>query len=453
MNLPNYFLADLPAEAPLTAQLLTEACQTLKRNRAQYLAIRPTEAVIRTLTGVAEDWLADDYPFRKLALQHGPAATGFSRATLTAGIDAFFKHVTPTNLEHLLEQDLGDARRLDTPTATNLEHRAHRAAMAVGPELLVHITAGQLPNAAWTSMILGVLVRAAQFIKCASGSSFLPRLFAHSLYERDPKLAACLEIAEWRGGKTALEHAIFAEADCITATGSDETLAAIRQRVPAKARFVGYGHRVSFGFVANEGLTTLGLPRAIADAATDVIAWDQLGCLSPHVFYVEKGGRVTAENFAEKLSEELERREASCPRGKVPVETAATIASRRGLYEVRAAHSPGTRHWCSPNSTAWTVIFEADPLFQLSCLHRFIYVKEAQNLTEALQSADRVRGQVSTVGLLAGDGRKRELVMELARWGVPRVCPLGRMQDPPLTWRHDGRPALADLVAWTDWEQ
>ena len=33
-----------------------------------------------------------------------------------------------------------------------------------------------------------------------------------------------------------------------------------------------------------------------------------------------------------------------------------------------------------------------------------------------------------------------------------RVCPLGQMQEPPLTWRHDGRPALADLITWTDWE-
>ena len=38
MNLPNYFLADLPPEATLSPAMVTEACQTLKRNRAQYLA-------------------------------------------------------------------------------------------------------------------------------------------------------------------------------------------------------------------------------------------------------------------------------------------------------------------------------------------------------------------------------------------------------------------------------
>ena len=30
----------------------------------------------------------------------------------------------------------------------------------------------------------------------------------------------------------------------------------------------------------------------------------------------------------------------------------------------------------------------------------------------------------------------KELAEQLAAWGVMRVCPLGQMQDPPLTWRH-----------------
>ena len=46
----------------------------------------------------------------------------------------------------------------------------------------------------------------------------------------------------------------------------------------------------------------------------------------------------------------------------------------------------------------------------------------------------------------------RRVHAELAHWGVARVCPLGQMQNPPLAWRHDGRPALEDLVTWTDWE-
>jgi hypothetical protein len=220
-----------------------------------------------------------------------------------------------------------------------------------------------------------------------------------------------------------------------------------------KTRFLGYGHRVSFGFVAADVLHGSRAKKIVAAAADDVVAWNQLGCLSPHVIYVEVGGGVSPENFAELLADELERREQTEPRGELAAEHAAVIASRRGIYEVRAAHSPETtRHWCSKNSTAWTVVYEADTRFQMSCLNRFIYVKAVADLTAALWGADEIRGKVSTVGLAAPEEKTNEIVAQLARWGATRVCPLGQMQNPPLTWRHDGRPALGDLVTWTDFE-
>jgi Acyl-CoA reductase (LuxC) len=452
VNLPNYFLADLPPEATLTAAMIGEACQTLKHNREKYLAARSTQSLVEILCGVAEQWLEPAYPFRKLALQKGPAATGFSTATITNGLDAFFKQFTPENFHALLVQDFGHAKRLDEIVSSSAEEKFSRGATARGPEMLIHITAGTIPNPALLSLVLGFLTRSAQFVKCASGTSLLPRLFAHSVYDADHKLGACLEIAGWRGGNADLENALFAEADCVTATGSDETLAAIRAKLPIKTRFLGYGHRVSFGYVANGALSSFNAKKIVARAAADVVAWNQLGCLSPHVLYVEHGGAVAAEHFAQMLAEELAKREEIEPRGEVHTETAATIASRRAFYEVRAAHSPDTRFWHSENSTAWTVVYEADSRFQLSCLNRFIYVKGVTGLKEVLENADGVRGQVSTVGLAAPEEQARELARQLAHWGVTRICPLGQMQNPPLTWRHDGRPALGDLVTWTDLE-
>jgi hypothetical protein len=455
MNLPNYFLIDLPAEATITAAMITECCRTLKRNRERYLANRTTQSLAEILGGVAENWLQPEYPFRELALETGPAATGFSRATLANGLDAFFRQLTFEALNALLVQELGHAKRLDGLVSTDVEQcpdGGTRAATVRGPELLAHIAAGNVPNPILTSMVLGVLTRSAQFVKCAGGASFLPRLFAHSLYDAEPKLGACLEIAEWPGGHSALETALFDEADCVTATGSDETLAAIRHKLPAGARFLGYGHRVSFGYVASGVLSGFNAKKVVARAAADVVAWNQLGCLSPHVIYVEHGGAVGAEPFAEMLAEELARREEAEPRGAVRAETAATIASRRAFYEVRAAHSPDTRFWQSKDSTAWTVVYEADARFQVSCLNRFVYVKGVTDLKTALEHSDSVRGKVSTVGLAAPEDQARDFALHLARWGVTRVCPLGRMQNPPLTWRHDGRPGLGDMLTWTDWE-
>ena len=450
MNLPNYFIADLPPAYDATPTLVTEACQTLKRNREQYLLGRSTTSMVGVLAAIAQSWLEPDHPFRKLAIERGVAETGFSEMTLARGLESFFKQFTVENLNALIAQDLGHLERLDRFTT---DRTSNTAALARGPELLAHIAAGNIPNPTVFSIVLGFLARSAQFVKCARGTSLLPRLFAHSIYEVEPKLASCLEIAEWPGGTEMLEASLFAEADCVTATGTDATLDTIRKRLPLRARFVGYGHRVSFGYVSAEALARFELKKTLQRAASDVVAWNQLGCLSPHLFYVEYGGAVAAEKFAELLAAELAELETIEPRGSLRTEEAASIASKRSFYEVRATASNDTKLWKSEGSTAWTVVYEAEPQFQTSCLNRFIYVKPAADMTEVLRHAEGVRGQVSTVGLAATGDKAQQYTMQLARWGVTRLCPLGEMQNPPLTWRHDGRPALGDLVTWTDWEQ
>ena len=79
-------------------------------------------------------------------------------------------------------------------------------------------------------------------------------------------------------------------------------------------------------------------------------------------------------------------------------------------------------------------------------------MKPVRDLADALHGAASVKGKVSTVALAAPRQKSEDLALQLARWGATRICPVGRMQNPPLTWRRDGRPALADLITWTEWE-
>ncbi len=442
MNLPNFYFADLPPEAVLSPQMVAEACDVLKRNREKFLRQRSTDSLVKILCDVAAEWLQPDNKFRRLALA-AAESNGFSTATLARGLDEFFRRFTPENFQALLAQELGEAKRLEGFSS---------GALVRGPELLVHIAAGNLPNPALMSLTLGLLTRSAQFMKCASGASLLPRLFAHSIYQHDPKLGACIELAEWRGGNIELESALFAAADCVTATGGNETLAAIRSRLPQSAGFIGHGQRVSFGFVAREVLRDETIAEVVSRAADDVIAWDQNGCLSPHVFYVEERGMVESDKFAEQLAVELAKREVAEPRGKISLEEAAAISARRSLYESLAAHRGDLKLWASPDSTAWTVVFEHELRFRFSPLNRFIFVKPVPDAAAALPGLDEVQGKISTVGIAASPEKMAELALKFARWGATRICPLGQMQAPPLTWRHDGRPVLGDLITWTDFE-
>ena len=453
MNLPDYFLVDIPPEAVVTPVMISEACDTLRHNRDQYLAPRSTSQLVRFFCNLGQNWLNPVYPFREEALKLDPAVTGFPSTTLVRGLDAFFEQFTEENFHRWLQQEFGNPHRLDDLVASQSEEHTQRCSIAQGPQLMAHITASNLPVSAFMSICTGILLRSAQFVKCASGTEPLMRLFAHSIYDMEPKLGACLEIASWKGGQTALEEMLFQNVDLMTASGSDESLADIRRRLPTGTGLIRYGHRLSFGFVSHKAMNSLGSKSLIKQAVDDVVAWNQMGCLSPHVFYVEKGPTNNAELFAEQLAAELELREKTEPRGSVSVEVSAAIARRRSLYELRAAHIPGSRNWFSAGTTAWSVVYEEDPLFQISCLNRFIYVKMVRDLDEALKGADAVRKKISTVGIAVSDSEAKTVAIQLARWGAPRICPLGRMQCPPLQWRHDGLPALASLITWSDWEK
>ena len=86
----------------------------------------------------------------------------------------------------------------------------------------------------------------------------------------------------------------------VLAYGSDRSIAALRALCPPDTPLLGYGHRVSFGLM---------LQGADGDAAaqgfaTDVLLYDQGGCLSPQTIFVE-GDWQRALAFAARLADAL----------------------------------------------------------------------------------------------------------------------------------------------------
>jgi hypothetical protein len=184
-----------------------------------------------------------------------------------------------------------------------------------------------------------------------------------------------------------------------------------------------------------------------AAAAHDVAMFDQQGCVSPHVLYV-LGGPVPAAEFGRRLAVALQDVEEVTPRGPLTVEEAARIRQVRGAAEFRY----GAEVIADAGGTAWTVIVDRDPAFAVSCLNRVVYIKPLGRVEELAGLLKPVPPYLQTVGV-AGDDALLAVVAEVVGpMGAARVCRLGRMQHPPLDWRHDGRPRLHELLRWTDVE-
>ena len=449
MNLPDYFLADLPAEASLTPDLITQACLTLKRNRHRFLLERTTSQLIETIRDAVDHWLHGTDPFLTRALSGSLSINGDA---LEAGLRNFFKKITADSLETVLLRELGSHGLIELTRPLVPPRDAVFPRLLRGPELLAHWVSDQLPVSAFTRLIYGILARSAQFIRCPPQSSLLVRLFAHSLYRVEPKLGACLEVAEWAENQGALNQSLLGGADAFVLAGSEKVLQDWRSRTPGGVRFVGLQQGVSFGFVSRDAVGDRPESDAVSDAGRDVIHWNQLGGQAPDVFYIQENDWLNARAFAELLAQRLASLESKCPRGPVDAETVRTIERRRSFYQTRARHDSDTQVWESQESTAWTVVYESDPQFQFSCRHRFIYVKPVKELQQATAAALEKSKVLCTVGLAAGLDRARLMAQELTRWGVQRICPLGQMLDPPLTSASDDGLRFADLVNYTDFE-
>ncbi len=331
---------------------------------------------------------------------------------------------TPEILMTLVEAELGHAAALD-----DFVPRGAHLARAVAPETILHIVSGNTPAAGLQSLIRGLLLGSRNLCKIPSAG--LPEL---AQFQRvlPPALGSLVEIS------TDLSDDWLARAAAVIVFGSDETIAHFRLRTRPDQVFAPHGHRLSFGVIFDDpGFARI--PAAVGDA----IAFDQQGCLSPHVFYASGDARACAAAFAV----EMHRAEDRDPRGPVPISTSNAIRSRRDEIGFRAANGEPVAMWASTGSTAWTVIYEDGPGFPISPLSRFLYVKPLP--ADLAQAVAPVRAHLSCAGIWPPT---LENARAVAGTGVSRICAIGAMQMPPWTWHPDGQPALANLVRWIDAE-
>jgi Acyl-CoA reductase (LuxC) len=441
------FEVRIPRLSPADVQRQVEA---LLAARDRHLAGRPVAEVVAVVDRVAARFLDPADPLRRAAERALPAVTSYSPAMIRLVLDRMAADWRAPRLRELLRAEFGDPRVLDGFVAAA---RSHGQQAAFGPRLAVHVFSGNVPGVAVTSLIRSLLVKAATLGKAAVGEPLLAALFARGIAEADAELGACLAVTYWPGGDEAMERAALDAADAVVVYGGAEAVAAIRARTPVAARFLGYGPKVSFGVVGRGALSADAAREAARGAALDASTFDQQGCVSPHLFYVEEGGAVSPEAWAGMLAKAMAAVEAELPRGTLAPGESSAIRQLRGEAEFAEAGGGGTRLHASGEGTAWTVVYDPRPDFTASCLNRVVRVKPVARLDEVARRVAPFAPVLQTVGVAAAPDEARALATALGRLGASRFTPLGRMAWPPPWWHHDGRPPLRDLVRWVDLEE
>jgi hypothetical protein len=409
---------------------------------------------IRALGEVGARFLDPADELRHEALALIPATSGLSAPMAQAVLDGMARDWLPDRLERLLLEELGDPSPLD-----RLVERSGRKSMAVPPRLVVQMVAGSVPGVGATALVRSLLLGAPTLLKPGLGDVVVPVLFARALRGAFPDLADLLAVVYWPGGEEEVERAALRPAEVVVAYGGDATVASVRARAPATARFIGYHHRAGMGVVGAGALTSESVARETARSVARAVAlFDQRGCVSTRVAYVEDAGAsVTPSGFATLLADALDELEAALPAGALDHLERSAVHQLRGTAEMLASgwgddaeDRPMLRHG---GAAPWSVFYDPYRAVETSCVGRVVVVRPFRSLDELVERVRPVGPHLQTVGVAGLGDRLTKVAEALGRLGVSRVAPFAAVPFPKPWWHHDGRGPLADLVRWVDLER
>jgi hypothetical protein len=359
------------------------------------------------------------------------ARTRLQRRPIRKTVDALAAAATRWLADPVLGDALAEASRLHpSMLADVLPHVAAMLERDAMLGLLEREWTDEGEAAEWTACVLASNVPAlavpAIALSCLAGSAVVVKsghrdplsapAFQRALAAVDPALAATVATVAWPRDP-ALDDVLL-DAPLAMLTGQDATVDALAAR--ATGRVLGHGTR--YGLL----LIDTSAPVDYAAAARDVALYEQRGCLSPHTAYVHGDAPAAAAGIAAALATLAE----SLPPAPATVEERAAV---RGFLDEAG--------WAGADVQAgpWgAVLLEAEPTFRPTCGARTLRVVPLAD-PAALPS-------LFPVHTIECVGTNVPPPAGLRMRGVARVCPVGRMQEPPLSWPRGQRPALGSLL-------
>ena len=300
-------------------------------------------------------------------------------------------------------------------------------------------------------MLLGSIVRTATLVKNSPVQPLFAPMFARSVAAASPAIGETLAVLPWRGGDTAIEDAVFRQSNAVCIVGSQATTKAVGDRINAlnqreslNIKGCYHGGKHGFGLIAREHAT-----RDVAKlAAIDGIGYEGQMCFSPAFgHFVERGGPLSPEQFAEALAEEAGRLSATIP--QMP---ARREAREKKLAEIQAAPADGRRVITAPGQD-FAVVYEPAPSMKPTCMDRLFRVMPVDRLEDVIPLLKPWTASLQTAGIAVPDGRLLHLADRLGKAGVSSLRVMGTMTQPKLGEAWDGNlPGLEyylpDAAKW-----
>lgn len=402
------------------------------RKAQEWFAAQPVEAIIGLIDDTAQTWLEN------------PAFEAWKHH----GLFYLVQWCAADNLRALAFQALrGLPQCLDT--FTHEPERKRHLLRALPQGLVVHWLSGNVPLLGMLVLVQSLVTKNLNILKTASNnlkiladllSTFSGRVHTTSTGHtiRGDDLLRTLALVHYPHTNLEPAKKLSMAADVRIAWGGREAVDAVCA-LPAKAECedVIFGPKTSFMVVSHKFLRDeKSINKILRRAATDISSFDQTACSSPHTLFVEKGGTISPESFAERLGDFLEKALQLIPKAPEDDATAAAVQTARavGNFLGQCWHGKGIN---------WTVLYDERLELARPVYSRTITVRPVNDIHEIIPL---IHDGIQTIGLAVEETRRISFAEAAAARGAFRFPEVGVMTAFDAPW--DGMFVMDRLVRW-----
>ena len=297
--------------------------------------------------------------------------------------------------------------------------------------MLSVVLAGNVFTASVRGIVVPLLFGVPVLVKASSSETLFPAMLCDALRSADSRLGAAMSVVVFPGGDVEREAALIESAEAVSVYGGDATVEAMTARL-GNTPLIAHGHGVSVAYCGNHAIEEAHIGHTISSLSLDICAYDQRGCLSPQLVYVEESSELSVMDFAERLAKEgLTPLSRTLPRGPLPVSVGAAQAQWRGVAEVEGSLVRGDTYAVS--------VRESQPI-RWSPGFRNVTVTPARALDEALQAMRPIGSNLKCVGADSASIPELEARLASSPTLSAYACTIGTMQTPSLDAPADGYP-------------
>jgi len=339
------------------------------------------------------------------------------------------------SLRHRLSVELGD--NFGEPVTFTPLHKEFNVTQQVLPlGVLLHIAAGNADALPAFSVLEGLLTGNINILKLPEAEGGISVRLLLEIIKAEPALAEYIYVFDYSSKDIEHIERLISAADAVVIWGGRDAVAALRRIVPPNIRLIEWGHKISFAYVTEKGITARGLE----GLAKNIVETGQLLCSSLQGIFIDTDDMNFVYEFCGWFLPVLEK--AFCARHKnIGIGIRSQVALRlyteelEGIYKDNRVFRGGN---CS-------LIAYPDKKLDTSIQFGNAWVRALtrEELTETLRP---YKNYLQTVGLLCGESELQPISDMLFRTGVVRVCPGENMSATYCGAPHDGEYPLRRYV-------